>query len=136
MIESILNLVIILFASSVLAVQIAYESELAFSIKKIFGLAEPNSKLIRLSQFSTYKKVFNDWVYLGLPIVLPIIIITNGYKFLNKLFNCPYCLSFHISWVFLLLLNPINNFTIVQVFIYALLGILTTHIYESVASID
>jgi len=52
------------------------------------------------------------------------------YRKLVQLANCPYCLSVWFSGIFLyLVLNEQLN--VVEISIYSLLGIATTHIFES-----
>lgn len=119
--------IVILIATAVLATEIAYNSELAYMVKKLIWLDEERSALKAMSRFSFYTKLLGTVSYILLPLIFVNIILVNIYKLLIKMANCPYCLSFHIGWVMVLMVTTV---TIPEVFIFGLLGIATTHFYE------
>ena len=126
----ILNILLLCFCASVLATQIAYDSTLAYSIKKILGLYEPIKYSKALTTWNFYFKLLGSISFVLLPLILIIISLFVGYSKIVQLANCPYCLSVWFSGIFLyLVLNEQLN--VVEISIYSLLGIATTHIFES-----
>ena len=126
----ILNILLLCFCASVLATQIAYDSTLAYSIKKALGLYEAHKHINALTTWKFYTKLLGSISFVLLPLILILMLMSVVYRKLVQLANCPYCLSFWISGIFMYLVMN-EQLNVVEISIYSLLGIATTHIFES-----
>jgi len=122
-----IELLIIIIASAVLSTEIAYNSDLAYQLKKFLLLDEKRPTVNALSKWSFYLKLMGTIAYILSPLIIVTIVLLRLYVLFIKLLNCPYCISFHITWLNVLYFTDIS---FPNVFLYGLVGIATTHIYE------
>lgn len=93
--------IIYLLAIAVLSIEITYHSTLADDIKKVLYLDILSQPLIlKLSKQDFWLQLssYNPFLY---PLVLLVSLYFKGHYFILKMINCPYCLGFHLSWVFI-----------------------------------
>ena len=96
---ALLLIVFILVGLAMLAIEVV-DSELSLAIKNFFNFTPENRTVRAARKLGFYKRVFGGWFYvLFLPIVIPALIFYNAIFFLIKLFDCPFCLSFHFGWI-------------------------------------
>lgn len=91
-----IELILLIFAIGVLAYEIAY-SPLSTTIKNTIGLNNIPTWIIVISELRSYKKLFGDRYWLLFPIILIILMLSNLWIFLSKLFACNYCLAVWIG---------------------------------------
>lgn len=113
------NYYLLLAAIAVLSKEIANHSDLAEKIKLRLYLDLTQYKLIdKLSKVKTWFIALGYTLmqYLS-PIILIVIGWFNVHKYLIKMINCEYCLSYHLGWIGL---YTIYGMTLLNSFIYAL----------------
>lgn len=117
--NDIYNLILLLFTSSVLAIQVAEDSTLALRIKQFLYLNQPyNKKLYLLSKFKFWWRLLGRF-YLLLPFyIFPILI--SCHHFLYEILDCKYCTS---VWIFAILLTIYFNIYFIILSPLAILGI-------------
>lgn len=93
-----LQLILLSITCGVSAYEIVY-SELAGYIKRFFFLDKEQPVLALLSSFKVYKKVLGGYTYGLIPIIVLVIALCLIHKFIYKLLQCPYCLSFWIRGI-------------------------------------
>lgn len=98
------NVILLSIACGVSAYEIVY-SELTSYIKRFFFLDKKQPVLNLLSSFKVYKKVLGNYTYGLLPIIVLVILLSLSHRFLYKLLQCPYCLSFWIGVIASLLVS-------------------------------
>jgi hypothetical protein len=102
-----LEIIIYIIAAGIAGYEVCY-SELATRIKRILFLDKHYPVLQLLLSLKAYKKVLGLKLtsLLLFPVIIPIMIILFAHRIIFQLFNCPFCLGFHISfWSGLILLS-------------------------------
>ena len=122
-----MEVILIIIAAAVLANQISIESSLAFSIKRFLYLDfEQECLLKKLSTIKFWSLLWGMKYYIILyPLTIFISLFFKIYVFINRLVNCPYCLSFHLTWIALFLMGY-GAWS----FVYGLLSIIVCKLYE------
>ena len=113
------NYYLLLAAIAVLSKEIANHSDLAEKIKLRLFLDLTQYNLInKLSKVETWFIALGHTLmqYLS-PIILIVIVWFNVHKYLIKMINCEYCLSYWLGWIGL---YTIYGMTLLNSFIYAL----------------
>ena len=123
-------IVLVLIAAAVLAIEIAYESSLALTVKKFFRLDATPLTIEATSKIKFFNKLFGDTLKIILfPITIILVVLSIIYKKVVQLLSCPYCLSFWLgttSTYFYLGVSPM------EAIIYGLLVIPITHVIEKI----
>jgi hypothetical protein len=122
---------------SICAAIIAVESQispLVYSIKQLLYLHQPNKKLILLTKPATYINVIGKYsTLIGLPIIIPIIILLTIHKTLQEMLECSFCLSFHIGWFLMFLCIP--QITLFTVITHSLLPLPIVALYQKLRNL-
>ena len=77
-------------------------SSLAYKVKALLGLLPDNSKLQVLCKRELWTEFIGFWY------VIPTTVF-KSWRFISELLNCPYCSTYHMSWIsiWLILQQPL-----------------------------
>jgi len=123
--------IITILAAVILAFEIAMNSSLANEIKVALKLDLKSQKQLRVfSRIEFWNALWGlKLMYLLFPLTLMLTIEFTVYLKLNELFNCPYCLGYHLAWIGLV---TITSTTLPMALLYALFSILFGKIYDKI----
>jgi hypothetical protein len=121
--------ILVIAAATILAYEIALNSELADAIKGVIGLKFEQQKNLKVLSYTLFWNAYwgIKWYVLMYPITLLLTTFMSIWKWVNKLINCPYCLSYHLAWIGLYL---ITETTLPMALLYALFSIVAGKIYQ------
>lgn len=127
----IIETIIVLLASTVLAHSIAAESSLAYDFKKWLGLDDESlPTLERLSDYRFWKILWGYKLeYIMLIPNLMLVVFFKAYKYLNEMINCPYCLCVHTTWTSLYFIVGKDLLTSIAL---GLVTIITAKLYDHI----
>lgn len=125
---ALIEIVIGLIAMVVLARQIAFDSTLAYDVKKLTSLDKPKSWIKASSKWGFFNKLLPKPLLIAFsPIIIIIIILSNVWIQVINLFNCHYCLSMHLGFWYTYLFMDQN---IIGAITWGLITVALTEIYE------
>lgn len=118
--------ILLILGMSVLAIEISYQSELSYSIKKFLRIDNTPKTVYAMTKLGFWNRLFGK---IFLPLNLIFWILASIYHKLIQLVNCPYCLVTHlVFWTsYLYLDNSIFNSLL-----YGLIAIPITHLIEKI----
>jgi hypothetical protein len=119
-----------LLAVAELSRQIAHESTLAQDVKRLIGIDYDNhNRWSVIAKPMFWWKFTGRWFFLLLPVVLFMLIFSNTMLFMTNLFDCEYCLGYHLGWITLFF---VFQYSIVMALLFAPLVLVWLHVINRI----
>lgn len=122
---------LILLGTTILSFEITLNSSLAEAMKRYFNLT-----LDKKSNIDVFKQklfwqalVGKRWITFFNPFIFIITKFFKFWKWINDLFNCPFCLGYHLAWIALML---IADYSFLNALGVALFSILLAKVYDKI----
>jgi hypothetical protein len=109
----------------VLSYEMVY-SDLSYYVKRFLLLDKNNLVIELLSTPMAYLRLFGNYTYLLLPIILFMLLSANIHRFLYKLLQCPYCLAIWVG----LFTGLLVAYSLPEAIVLGFSGSLITAIYS------
>lgn len=119
-------IILLIIACSILSIEIAYNSTLFYDIKNALRIHTIPDIVKAFSKVKFWNKLTSKYLF---PINMTFSIFFTIYIKLIEMINCPYCLSFHLTWVTVYLTQDIG---LLYSVVSGLLAIPITHIIEKI----
>jgi len=116
---------LLIISCGVLGYEIVF-SDLSFYVRRFLFLDREYPQLMLLSAFKAHRKILGRWVWLLLPISIPIVMISGLWRFIQKLLECPFCTSFWVGMAG----GFVTGLTITQAVITALCSMAACAVYN------